>query len=104
MLRRLRVGSSQYMLGASGPDTDIRRYGLRLCERGGKNAKKRAVVAVARKLAVLLHHLWVTGDVYEPLTSHGGRNQDSTSDGCISRTQPCSTIVNRRNREKTGIQ
>jgi transposase len=67
MLRRLRVGSSQYMLGAFGPETDLRRYGLRLCERGGKNAKKRAVVAVARKLAVLLHHLWVTGDVYEPL-------------------------------------
>jgi transposase len=55
------------MLGAFGPDTDLRRYGLRLCERGGKNAKKRAMVAVARKLAVLLHHLWVTGDVYEPL-------------------------------------
>jgi transposase len=51
------------MLGAFGSDTDLRRYGLRLCERGGKNAKKRAVVAVARKLAVLLHHLWVTGDV-----------------------------------------
>jgi hypothetical protein len=67
MLRRLLVGSAQYMLGAFGPDTDLRRYGLRLCERGGKNAKKRAVVAVARKLAVLLHHLWVTGDVYEPL-------------------------------------
>jgi transposase len=67
MLRRLLVGSSQYMLGAFGPDRDLRRYGLRLCERGGKNAKKRAVVAVARKLAVLLHHLWVTGDVYEPL-------------------------------------
>src|SRR5207253_7867322 len=61
MLRRLLVGSSQYMLGAFGPDTDLRRYGLRLCERGGKNAKKRAVVAVARKLAVLLHRLWVTG-------------------------------------------
>ena len=55
MLRRLLVGSSQYMLGAFGPDTDLRRYGQRLCERGGKNAKKRAVVAVARKLAVLLH-------------------------------------------------
>jgi hypothetical protein len=55
------------MLGAFGPDSDLRRYGLRLCERGGKNAKKRAVVAVARKLAVLLHHLWVTGDVYEQL-------------------------------------
>ena len=71
MLRRLRVGSSQYRLGAFGPDSDLRRYGLRLCERGGKNAKKRAVVAVARKLAVLLHHLWVTGDVYEPLHHTG---------------------------------
>ena len=59
------------MLGAFGPDSDLRRYGLRLCERGGKNAKKRAVVAVARKLAVLLHHLWVTGDVYEPLHRSG---------------------------------
>ena len=67
MLRRLLVGSSQYMLGAFGPDSDLRRYGQRLCERGGKNAKKRAVVAVARKLAGLLHHLWVTGEVYEPL-------------------------------------
>jgi transposase len=67
MLRRLLVGSSQYMLGAFGADSDLRRYGLRWCERGGKNAKKRAVVAVARKLAVLLHPLWVTGSVYEPL-------------------------------------
>ena len=66
MLRRLLVGSAQYILGPFGPDTDLRRYGLRLCERGGKNAKKRAAVAVARKLAVLLHRLWVTGDVYEP--------------------------------------
>jgi transposase len=67
MLRKLLVGSAQYILGPFGPDTDLRRYGLRLCERGGKNAKKRAAVAVARKLAVLLHRLWVTGDVYEPL-------------------------------------
>jgi transposase len=67
MLRRLLVGSAQYILGPFGPDTDLRRYGLRLSERGGKNAKKRAVVAVARKLAVLLHHLWVSGEVYDPL-------------------------------------
>ena len=40
---------------------------MRLAERGGKNAKKRAVVAVARKLAILLHRLWVSGEVYEPL-------------------------------------
>ena len=67
MLRRLLVGSAHYVLGPFGPDTDLRRYGLRLSERGGKNAKKRAVVAVARKLAVLLHRLWVGGEVYEPL-------------------------------------
>jgi transposase len=45
----------------------LRRWGLKLSVRGGKNAKKRAVVAVARKLAVLLHRLWVSGEVYEPL-------------------------------------
>ena len=50
-----------------GPDTDLKRWGLKLAGRGGKNAKKRAVVAVARKLAILLHRLWVTGEVYEPL-------------------------------------
>jgi len=70
MVRRLLVGSAHYILGRFGPDTDLRRYGLRLCERGGKNAKKRAAVAVARKLAVLLHRLWISGEVYEPLR-HG---------------------------------
>jgi transposase len=67
MLRRLLVGSAHYILGPFGPDTDLRRFGMRLCERGGKNAKKRAAVAVARKLAVLLHRLWMSGEVYEPL-------------------------------------
>jgi transposase len=70
MLRQLLVGSAHYILGPFGPDTDLRRYGLRLCERGGKNAKKRAAVAVARKLAVLLHRLWDSAEVYEPLR-HG---------------------------------
>jgi transposase len=67
MVRKLLVGSAHYILGPFGPDTDLRRYGLRLCQRGGKNAKKRAAVAVARKLAVLLHRLWMSGEVYEPL-------------------------------------
>ena len=67
MLRKLLVGSAHYILGPFGPDTDLRRFGMRLCERGGKNAKKRAVVAVARKLAVLLHRLWASGEVYQPL-------------------------------------
>jgi hypothetical protein len=61
------VGSAQYILGPFGPETDLRRWGLLLAARGRKNAKKRAVVAVARKLAVLLHRLWVTAEVYEPL-------------------------------------
>lgn len=70
-LRRILVSSAHYIIGPFGPDTDLRRWGLKLCERGGKNAKKRAVVAVARKLAVLLHRLWVTGEVYEPLRKQG---------------------------------
>ncbi len=67
LLRRYLVGAAQYILGPFGPDTDLRRFGLKLAERGGRAAKKRAVVAVARKLAVLLHRLWLTGEVYEPL-------------------------------------
>jgi transposase len=53
MVRKLLVGSAHYILGPFGSDTDLRRYGLGLCERAGKNAKKRAAVAVARKLPVL---------------------------------------------------
>ena len=67
LLRRLLVTAAHYILGPFGPDTELRRFGLRLAERGGKSAKKRAVVAVARRLAVLLHRLWVTGEVYQPL-------------------------------------
>lgn len=67
MVRRLLVQSAHYIMGAFGEDSDLRRHGEKIAARGGKNAKKRAVVAVARKLAVLMHHLWVTGEVYEPL-------------------------------------
>jgi len=66
-LRKLLVQAAQHILGWRAPDTDLRRWGLKLSARGGKNAKKRAIVAVARKLAVLLHRLWVSGEVYEPL-------------------------------------
>jgi transposase len=67
MLRRLLVGSAHYILGPFGRDSDLRRHGLKIASRGGKNAKKRAAVAVARKLSVLLHRLWITGELYEPL-------------------------------------
>jgi transposase len=66
-LRRLLVSSAHHILGPFGPDTDLRRFGETMAQRGGKNAKKRAIIAVARKLAVLLHRLWITGEVYEPL-------------------------------------
>jgi transposase len=62
--RRLLVQSAQYILGPHGPDTDLRRFGLRLAAKGNK---KRAIVATARKLAVLLFALLRTGEVYEPL-------------------------------------
>ena len=67
MLRKLLVGSAHYILGPFGGDSDLRRHGEKIASRGAKNAKKRAAVAVARKLAVLLHSLWVTGEVYDPL-------------------------------------
>lgn len=64
-LRRLLISCGHYILGPFGGESDLRRWGSALCERGGKNGKKRAVVAVARKLAVLLHSLWVSGEEYE---------------------------------------
>ncbi len=67
MLRRLLVGSAHYVLGPFGSDSDLRRHGEKIASRGGKNAKKRAAVAVARKLCVLLHRLWVTAELYDPL-------------------------------------
>jgi transposase len=67
MLRKLLVSGAHYILGPFGSDSDLRRHGEKIASRGGKNAKKRAVVAVARKLSVLLHSLWVRGEVYDPL-------------------------------------
>jgi len=66
-LRTLLVQGAQHILGPFGADSDLRRWGLKLAERGGRNGKKRAIIATARKLAVLLHRLWVSGEAYEPL-------------------------------------
>jgi transposase len=76
MLRKLLVSGAHYVLGPFGSDSDLRRHGEKIASRGGKNSKKRAVVAVARKLAVLLHSLWMSGEVYEPL-----RNAHRSSGG-----------------------
>ena len=76
MLRKLLVGSAHYILGPFGSDSDLRRHGEKIASRGGKNAKKRAAVAVARKLSVLLHRLWVTGELYDPLYNTHRRRQE----------------------------
>jgi transposase len=66
LLRSLLVQGAHCMLRKGAPDSDLRAWGLEKMGNGGKRAKKRAIVGVARKLAVLLHHLWVTGEVYDP--------------------------------------
>lgn len=65
-LRSLLVQSAQYILGRFGPDSALRRWGLKLASTGGKRGKKRAIVAVARKLAVLLHSMWRSGEPFQP--------------------------------------
>ncbi len=64
------VQGAHHIPSERGPDTDLQRR--KLAGTGSKNGKKRAVVAVARKLAVLLHRRWVTGEKYQPL-----RNSDA---------------------------
>ena len=75
-LRKMLVQGAHYRLGYT-CRTRIRRWGLKLAQRGGKNAKKRAMVAVARKLGILLHRLWVSGEVYEPLRNSNARQASS---------------------------
>ena len=71
------VQGAHHILSERSEDSDLKRWGLRLAERGGKNAKKRAIVAVARKLGILLHVLWVTGEVYEPLRNSKAAERQS---------------------------
>lgn len=72
-LRMVLVQGAQHILGPFGEDSDLRRWGLKLAECGGKSGEKRAIIAVARKLAVLLHHLWISCEEYEPL--HNARTR-----------------------------
>jgi transposase len=72
LCRRLLVTAAHYIAGPFGPDCDLRRHALAIAARGGKNARKRAVVAVARKLAVVMHRLWITGEDYVPIRQIDG--------------------------------
>jgi hypothetical protein len=85
MLRRLLVGSAHYIVGPFGEDCDLRRHGLKIVGgAAGKNARKRAVVAVARKLSVVLHRLWISGEVYEPLyNAQRSKDRAASEELCI---------------------
>ena len=78
-LRTMLVQGAQYIISRRGPDTDLKRWGLHLAKHDGKRGKKRAVVAVARKLGILLHRLWVTGEAYEPLRNHNARQEQKNA-------------------------
>lgn len=71
-LRSLLVGCAHYIIGPFGPESDLKKYGVSIVAKGGKIAKKRAAVAVARKIAVLLHQLWVSGKSYDPFYKNAG--------------------------------
>lgn len=66
-LRSLLVQCAHYLLGPHGPDCDLRRHGLKLAARGGRSAKKKATVAISRKLAVLMLAMWQNQSEYVPL-------------------------------------
>ncbi len=67
LMRSLLVQGAHCILRRGAPESDLRDWGRSKLGSGGKNAKRRTVVAVARKLAVLLHTLWANGQVYDPL-------------------------------------
>jgi len=70
MLRCLLVNCAQYTLGCFGPPSEIRIAGERIAHGDGKIAKKKAVVAVARKLAILMLALWKNpAAAYQPFPS-----------------------------------
>jgi transposase len=79
MLSKLLVSSAHYVLGPFGSDSDLRHHGEKKASRGGNNAKKRAAVAVARKLSVLLHRLWITGEAYDSLYNTHRRQEEEAA-------------------------
>jgi hypothetical protein len=81
-LRSLLVQAAHYVLGRFGPDSQLRRWGLKLAASGGKRGKKRAIVAVARKLAVILHRMWQTGNGWQAYPQ--SRNNTASNNVCMA--------------------
>ena len=91
-LRRLLVNSAQYIVGPHGPDCDLREWGLKLVERGGTAPKKKAVIAVARKLAVMLLSLWKTGGTYDP--SRRSKSANTGASAAVAPSEPETATTN----------
>lgn len=72
-LRRLLISCAHYIMGAFGRPSHLRDFAERLCARGGKNAKKRATVALARKLSVVMHAVWAGEAEYDPFHTPADR-------------------------------
>jgi transposase len=109
MLRKLLVGAANYILGPFGPDTELRRWGNALAARGGKNAKKRATVAVARKLCGLLYSLWRSGEDYEPNRRTQGQTtstkaEDSTNSKAQGPSRRSRSRDPRKSQERPSCQ
>lgn len=68
-LRQLLVQCAQYLLGHFGPDCALRQQGLRLAEKGGRAAKKKAIIATARKLAVMMIAMLQKNSDFEAFSS-----------------------------------
>ena len=100
-LRWMLVVAAQRILGPLGADSDLRRWGLALAAKGGKNGKKRAVVAVARKLAVLLLRLWQTGEAYEPLRN--AKTAGSSSGLHLTELDPGTIDDNEQKKERKSL-
>jgi transposase len=88
LLRRLLVQCAQYILGAFGSDCDLRRFGEKIASRGGSGAKKKATIAVARKLGVLMHHFWATGEEYDPFYNTNKKKRKKVSEHNRLRRNP----------------
>ena len=63
--RALLVNAANYVLRESSPDNAVKRFGMRICARGGKVAKRKAKTAVARKLAVVMLAMLKSGKPYD---------------------------------------
>ena len=78
-MRMILIQCAQHILRKMSHDSALKRWGLKLAGRHGRNAKKRAIVAVARKLAILLHRLWTTQERFDPFYGCAGIPQSNSA-------------------------